>query len=143
MIILLASQLLFLRPSPWLPRRIRNVSFKRRTLHRALRCGRPWARRLDWLIRPRLTFLVQPPLVSVIALICIVQALLFFPLAFIPGSEKALAVPVFLFSLALTARDGLLVLLGVAATGGTVWLLVHFWPRIVEAGAWLVAAIFG
>jgi hypothetical protein len=143
LIIMLAAQLLLMRPYPWLPARLLRFSLSRERLQQSVDWARPWARRIDWLVRPRLTFLVRPPMLNVMAAICILLALLFFPLAIIPASEKALAVPIFFFALALTARDGLLALLGLAATGGCVGLLVYLWPSIAAGFAWLLAAVQG
>ena len=46
------------------------------------------------------------------------MALLFFPLALIPSSEKVLSVPIFFFGLALTTNDGLVALIGIALPWG-------------------------
>ena len=53
------------------------------------------------------------------------------PLAGVPGAAAA----VFVFGLALTARDGLLALLGLAVTGAAVWLSVYLWATIAPATA--------
>jgi hypothetical protein len=69
----------------------------------------------------------------VVALIVILLAILFFPLAFIPSSEKVLAVPIFFFGLALTARDGLLALIGLGFTLGILSLPFVYWDELTQA----------
>jgi hypothetical protein len=69
----------------------------------------------------------------VVALIVILMAILFFPLAFIPSSEKVLAVPIFFFGLALTARDGLLALIGLGFTLGILSLPFVYWDELTQA----------
>lgn len=132
-VILLAGQILVLRSHPWLPGRVRRFSFSREKLVHAVRWAGPWAKRIDRLVEPRLTVFVRPPFVQFIALICISMALLFFPLAIIPSSEKVLAAPVFFFGLALTTNDGLLALLGLTITGAMIMLAIIYWPELTHA----------
>lgn len=132
-VILLAGQLLLRRPHPWLPKKLRDFAVSRKKLVRSVQRMRPWAARIDWLVSPRLTFFLRPPFVQLIALICIVMALLFFPLAFIPSSEKVLAAPVFFFGLALTANDGLLALVGLVVTAAIVILPLVYWDELMQA----------
>ena len=132
-VILLAGQLLIGRPHPWLPSRFRDFAIDRKTLVRSVNRLRPWAVRIDRVVFPRLTFLLRPPFVQIIALICILMALLFFPLALIPSSEKLLSVPIFFFGLALTTNDGLVALIGIAVTLGVVGIPWLFWDEILQA----------
>lgn len=131
-VILLAGQLLLLRSEPWLPRRIRNIRLPRQKLMRAVKRSRPWARRIDRIFAARLTVFVRPPFLQLIAAICILMALLFFPLAIIPSSEKVLAAPVFFFGLALTVNDGLLALIGLAISGALITLPILYWPQFTQ-----------
>lgn len=132
-VILLAGQLLIGRPHPWLPSRFRNFAIDRKTLVRSVSRVRPWAIRIDRLVFPRLTFLLRPPFVQFISMICILMALLFFPLALIPSSEKVLSVPIFFFGLALTTNDGLVALIGIAVTLGIAGMPLFFWDDILQA----------
>jgi len=129
--LLISAQLLVMRPYLWLPSRLLQVSFSRENLETIVAWAQPWAKRAGVLVRPRLTFLVMPPFLNVIALICLGLAMLTFPLAVLPAGENIPAVAVLLFGIALTARDGLLALIGLAATGTTVGAFICFWPQIV------------
>ena len=93
----------------------------------------PWAARIDRLVSPRLTIFLRSPFVQLIVLMCIVMALLFFPLAFIPSSEKVLSAPVLFFGLALTANDGLLALIGLVITAAIVILPFVYWNELMQA----------
>ena len=117
--LVLAAQLLLLRPHPWLPRRLLRVSFAREKLERVVARARPWAKYIGVVVRPRLTLLVMPPFLNVIALICIGLGLMTFPLAVLPAGENIPAAAVLLFGLALTVGDGLLALFGLVAAGAT------------------------
>jgi hypothetical protein len=130
--LLLSAQMLVHRPYPWLPRRLLQFSVSRDKLNGVVERARPWARRLGKVIGPRLTFLVGPPFLNLIAVVCLGLALLTFILSPLPGGENIPAAAVLLFGLALTARDGLLALVGLLVTGGCVWALVYFWPMIVQ-----------
>lgn len=130
--LVLSAQLLVLRRYPWLPRRIRQFSLSRDKVAKTIQRARPWALRLNRLVGPRLPFLLQPPFLNGIALICLFLALLTFPLAILPGGENVPAAAVFFFGLALTARDGLLALIGLVISGASVAVTVYFWPLLVE-----------
>lgn len=132
-IILTAGQLLMFRSHPWLPKRIQRYSFSSAKLTRALMRARRWTMRIDRVARPRLTTFVNPPFVQVIAIVCVTMALLFFPFAFIPSSERLLAIPVFFFGVALTVGDGLLALIGLSLAVGLVALFIVYWPQVLRA----------
>ena len=139
--LLLAAQLLVLRPYPWLPRRLLRVSFAREKLERVVVRARPWAKYISVVVRPRLTLFVMPPFLNFIALICIGLGLVTVPLAGLPAGENIPAAAVLLFGLALTVDDGLLALFGLAAAGATVGAVICFWPKIVGLCMQLVAAV--
>lgn len=134
-VILLSAQMLVGREQPWLPAWLLNVSLSREPLRKRLKRWAPWTTWLDGLIKPRLEFLVDPPFVQGIALLCIVFALAFFPLSPIPASEKVLAVPVAFFALALMTRDGALAIAGFVIAIASIGGVIYFWDNIWRAGA--------
>ncbi len=138
--LVLTAQLLVLRPYPWLPRRLLRLSFEREKLERVVKRARPWAKYIGLFVRPRLTLLVMPPFLNVIALVCFCLGLVTFPLAVLPAGENIPTAAVLLFGLALTVDDGLLALFGLATAGTTVGALVYLWPKIVEICTELAAA---
>lgn len=132
-VILLAGQLLVGRPQPWLPGWLLRVSLSRKSLRDRLGRWRPWTTWLEKLVKPRLEFLVDPPFVQGIALLCIVFAVAFFPLAPIPASEKLLAIPVAFFALAIMTRDGVLAILGFVIAAALIGGLIYFWSDLWRA----------
>ncbi|QPH52848.1 exopolysaccharide biosynthesis protein [Pontivivens ytuae] len=108
----------------WLPKFIANRDVGYDRLKGALSWARPYARRVDSLLKQRLVFLVRSwPARIVISLICAALAFSIYFLGFIPFAMLPAAAAIFAFGLALIGRDGLLALAGYLFTGGTVWLL--------------------
>lgn len=129
-IILLAAQLLIGRKQPWLPDRLLTVSLLRKNLRDRIRRWENWVARLDKMLKPRLEFLVKPPFLQAIALLCIVFAAAFFPLSPIPASEKVLVIPIAFFALALMTKDGILALAGFVFAILTIGGIVYFHREI-------------
>jgi hypothetical protein len=126
MTLLVAGQMALGRPYVWLPRL--DASFKAQAVRGAAEKLRPWARRIDAVLKPRLCFLSSPPAAIIIALLCIAAALVTFPLGFIPVAPVAPGLAVALFGLGMTARDGVAILLG-TIPGTIAGLLV--WPFVL------------
>lgn len=127
----LGYQLFIGRPTPWLPNWILNRSFSRVHLREQLKHWNPWMKTMERIVHPRLVFMTSPPFLQVIAFLCMCLALSFFPLAPIPAAEKVPAVPIALFALAITARDGLMAILGFIVCGASIGLLIYFWPTLI------------
>jgi len=121
--LLIAIQLLFHKNTPWLPRGALDLELSETALGRFISASRPTARFIDGIIRPRLEFMAQPPFVFLIALMCVLAALVTFPLGLIPFAPALPGFAIVLFGLGLTARDGLLLTLGTAVIGCACWLL--------------------
>ncbi len=89
---------------------------------------RPGARRVDRLLRKRLTSLTDDVVQRrIIAVAAGVLALVMLPLSVIPGGVVPAALGIVLFGLALLARDGLMALLGylmiLLTAGMAIWVL--------------------
>ena len=106
----------------WLPSSALNTRLPRDAVLRGLDKARPMARRVDRVLKPRLTFLTYPPFVNLIALLVIIAALITFPLGLIPLAPLAPGSAVVFFGLGMAARDGLWLALGMAALAGAFWL---------------------
>lgn len=115
-VVVFAGQHLFGREHPWLPQRLTGRSVSKDEWDKARKLARPWAKRVDWFIRPRLAALTGPAMERVISVVIIVLALSMFPLGFIPFATAAPGAAILFFGLALSARDGLAVFLGLIAT---------------------------
>ncbi len=120
--LLVAIQLAFHKKTPWLPRAALGVKLSEKKLNGLIKATRPVARALDSVTRPRLAFLAEPPWVIVVALLCIVAALITFPLGLIPIAPLLPGLAIAVLGLGLTAKDGLVLALGGGAIGGAGWL---------------------
>jgi hypothetical protein len=107
---------------PWLPRGLLRTCISRQSIRAGSDGLRRWARRIDLLLQPRLTFLSEAPFANLAGLLCAVAALATFPLGLIPLAPIAPGLAIVLVGLGLLARDGLLLLLGGAVIGGAAWL---------------------
>jgi hypothetical protein len=109
----------------WLPRGALQAELPRDAVLGGIEKSRGVAKRIDGLLKPRLTFLSGPPFVNIVALLCIAAALITFPLGLIPFAPLAPGVAVVFFGLGMVARDGLWLLLGTAFLGGAIWLAMQ------------------
>ncbi|GGY44324.1 exopolysaccharide biosynthesis protein [Parvularcula lutaonensis] len=117
----------------WLPKRLREVSFEREKIENAKTKMQPWLRRIDRLFTERLTVLVGPTSARLVGVAALLHALLMIPLEFI--SAVALPGAALTFSgVALTARDGLMMLVGWAITAAAVYVSIAFVPWDEVAG---------
>lgn len=122
-ITLSAAQLALGRRSPWLRRRELN----RQRFDRAYRLARPVTNRLDRLIRPRLVVPVGEPVSRLLALLCCLLAVAMIPLELVPLAAAMPATAIVFLALGLSARDGLLVLVGLAAAVGAIAASLRLW----------------
>ncbi|MDX2235174.1 MAG: exopolysaccharide biosynthesis protein [Hyphomonadaceae bacterium] len=124
---------------PWLPKGALDRSISRDLVVKGVNGFRPWARRIDSFLKPRLTFLAAAPFVNLIALLCAAAALITIPLGFIPFAPIAPGLVIVIFGLGMTARDGLLLLLGVAGVAGTAALSWPLISRVLEQASRMLA----
>ncbi|MEZ0389225.1 MAG: exopolysaccharide biosynthesis protein, partial [Verrucomicrobium sp.] len=106
---------LALRKEPWLPERILNVQMSAKLATKLLRTSQKSIRMLEKMLRPRWTYIVDPPVYHHLygAIIFSCGALLLLPLP-IPFSNVLPALPVILLAGALLERDGQFACAGVA-----------------------------
>jgi hypothetical protein len=106
--LVIALQMFVGRRTPWLPRHALDASISRELVLKGVSGFRPWAHRIDAMMRPRLSFLANPPFVNLIAIACVITALVTIPLGFIPFAPLAPGIAIVMFGLGMTSRDGLL-----------------------------------
>lgn len=119
-VILFASQLVFGREVPWLPNKLRERGFSEEKFIKARDKVRPWTQKVDKAIKPRLHAVATPLAARIVGAVCVLIALPMPALEVVPFASSAPSVAIALFGLGLSARDGLLILLGfiVAAASG-------------------------
>ncbi len=127
-ILVVALQMVCGRQGPWLPEALRRVSFRSKRLRRTVERSRPAARTVDRMIDRRLQSLTGDAAMRLAGVLCVALAVVTFPLALVPFGVLPPSVAVLLMGLAVSARDGLLMLtamvLSTAALGASAWLLV-------------------
>ncbi|MBK8197415.1 MAG: exopolysaccharide biosynthesis protein [Acidobacteria bacterium] len=130
--LIFALQIVIGRRLPWLPKSALEFRFKRDLLVKGAAGGEKYAHMVDALVRPRLTFLTEAPFVQVVALICVMAALITYPLGLVPFGPLLPGMTVLLFGLALTARDGAVVLLAALTFAGASVLVWKMLPRLAQ-----------
>ena len=95
----------------------------------------PYVCQVDRFLKPRLAVLTSPLFAPFVALICIAAAILTIPLGLVPFGPVLPGLTVFLFGLALTARDGFVLILAALGLAAACWLLFRLWARISGAFA--------
>ncbi|MEM7441035.1 MAG: exopolysaccharide biosynthesis protein [Pseudomonadota bacterium] len=124
-LILFAVQLLLGRQKPWFPARLRAFTVSTTRLKSSIEKMRPWAKWVSGLLRPRMTWLAEGTLPNiVIALAVIVNATVMIIFGFIPLMPFFVGLPILLFGLGLTARDGLVTGIGYLIMGAALWVLL-------------------
>ncbi len=119
---LVAGQMALGMTHIWLPRAVSRIEVPRQGVLKGIAGARGLARRIDTVLKPRLTFLAKPPFVNLIALLIIAAALITFPLGLIPLAPLAPGLAVVFFGLGMTAQDGLWLAFGAGALGVAGWL---------------------
>lgn len=125
--LIFAVQMVFGRNYPWIPRKALEFSFPRRHLIAGVAAADKYVAQVDRFLKPRLTFLTNPPFVQIVALACVGAALVTLPLSFIPFGPVIPSLAVLLFGLAITARDGFILVLAGASFAGACYILMRVW----------------
>lgn len=111
-ICLLTGQIMLGKHRPWLPHRVEKLSFRRQRLIDAMQRATPLSRRIDNIIHPRLQFFMRDFIQRFLAFYCFLLGLCMMLIGFIPFLPALLALPILFFALGMSARDGLMILLG-------------------------------
>lgn len=122
-IALVSIQLVFGKRYPWLPSRLKRLSINRQRYESMAERLKPWTRRLDKLVKPRLAPLVGDIAVRLIGLLFVLLAACMPPLEILPFAAAAPAGGIALISMGLAGRDGLWVLLGLLPAVFGAWLI--------------------
>jgi hypothetical protein len=116
LIILVAMPALMGRQSPWLPGLLLHIHIKGSKARASVKWLKPRLARIDRLLEPRWPGLLRPVFRRIVALLCIVLAILMYPLAVVPWGVVAPSFAIVVLSLGLSSRDGLVVAVGLVVT---------------------------
>ncbi|MFC4257917.1 exopolysaccharide biosynthesis protein [Marinobacter lacisalsi] len=119
LVILTVGQRLFRRNYIWLPGWLSQRQVPRDKLHKGLALLRKPARFLDRFTAPRLTWLMTGGGNLLLALACLVVALALPLMEFVPFSANGGGLALMTFGLAMIARDGVVAVLALVFSGGT------------------------
>lgn len=112
---LISAQLVWGRSTPWLPKKLRGLSFDKKKFTKASTKIKPVTRKIDYILRPRLKHLTKKPMTRFIGVV-IIALCLFMPfLEVIPFADIIPASSILLMGLGLTARDGVVTMVGLSA----------------------------
>lgn len=133
-LVLLSAQMAAGRSTPWFPKRFDQRGVTKGEITKLIAKLLPWERRIERVLKPRLTALTNHRAARVIGIVCLLlSVILWLP---IPLGNHAPAITMTLFATALIYRDGLLVMLGAIATLASLALVS------VTLGAAALAFIF-
>ncbi len=125
-VLLVAVQMLIGRKKFWLPPFILNRSVEDKKLQKALNWLSKPARSIDYVLKPRLTFLVHRSGSYGIAALCVAVGLCMPFMELVPFSSSAAGLALLTLGLSLVAHDGLLALLAIIILVGAFSLItVH------------------
>jgi len=122
--IIVAAQIVFGRKSPWIPDFIGKRGIDKSKVEKMHDKLLGFAGRIDALIGPRLEMIAGDNMQYVVAIMCIFLGATMPALELLPFAAALPAGAIAMFGLALMARDGLLMLLALLASGAAVYLLV-------------------
>ena len=119
LIFAITIQVAFGKKAPWIPKAIKERSFSREKYDQAFKKARPYLLKIDNFFHPRLGWLTHDYVQPALALLCAVLGLAIVAMGFVPFAAMIPSMAVLLLALGLSVRDGLFVLLGLMASGGT------------------------
>lgn len=123
-----SAQLLFGAERVWLPRTIARWRMDRDRLVANLDRVRKWDERLRFLVKERLTILLRPPFLNLVALAGVILSLSNFVLGPLPFGSFPAGLAFIVIGAGLTARDGLLVAVGIALGAAGLAGALSIWP---------------
>ncbi len=128
--LIFAVQMAVGRHYPWIPRKALEFSFPRKHLISGVAVADKYVAQIDRFLKPRLTFLTQTPFAQLVALACVGAALVTLPLSFVPLGPVIPSLAILLFGLAITARDGVVIVLASSSLAGACYILLRVWAAL-------------
>jgi hypothetical protein len=111
-VVLISGQLMIGREGFWLPRFLLRAQLPSHRLASAVKVARKPAAFVDRLVKPRLQVLTRPMADRAVAGACLLLAMMTPPLELLPFVAFFPSTAIATFGLGLTARDGVLILIG-------------------------------
>lgn len=124
---LIALQMVFGAEHPWVPNFIQDRGIDKDKVEKARDKANGFFKRIDKLVSPRLTWATGPRGQRVVAFIMVFLGLVMIPLELLPFAAALPASGLVLLGLSLTARDGVLMILGCALAAVAASLGIYFY----------------
>lgn len=116
-------QILLDKAHPWVPKKIRNLKINRSKLKHGLNFIKPTIRKMERLLKTRLTLFFNRVSEIIIAFTCLALALAIILIGFIPMVPALFALPILMFGVGYIAQDGLVIFIGFLLLAISSWLL--------------------
>lgn len=126
LVLLVSAQTVFGMQHPWIPNRLRKISFDGEKLEKGIDKIRPYAEKTDQYTSKRLSFLAKDAARRLAALSCCALAAVTVPLELIPFAVFAPGLAILIIGLGLALQDGILMLIGFASSTAAL-LLSYLW----------------
>lgn len=144
-IVLLGTQMVFRRRTPWLPHRVERIEFGKEFTDKMLNFSIWFLEKFEHWIKPRFTFFCRGQWETVMGILIVLMAcLMILP---IPLTNTAPAMVIFFMALGLTENDGICCALATALAGCAVIVYAFVIYMVVTYGiSWLMQlkdVIFG
>lgn len=123
-IISFAGQLVLGRDTPWMPQFLRRVKIKHAAIEKSRKFVGPVLNKVDAVIRPRYKWAATNSARTVAAVISVIFAVTLLPLGSVPFGVVIPGMIITLIGLGITARDGLILLLGFALSSVAFGIIV-------------------
>jgi hypothetical protein len=139
-LIFLSFQMM-LGQKPWLPKIITERSLSRSEFQKVVSLTAPWLAKAERLMRPRLSFLAQPPAEFLIGAICLLLSIiLFLP---IPLGNMLPAFTICVLSLGVLERDGVWATIGVICAIVAVLIVWGVVLALLWSTLFVISNVFG
>jgi hypothetical protein len=115
-IAIFATQIAIGRKTMWLPAKLRGLTFSSERLDKATEKISPWAKKIDKWFHRRYPELTDQLGMRIAAVCCLLLCLTVPPLELLPLASSAPMAAIATFGLAITVRDGLLMIAGYVMT---------------------------
>ncbi len=112
-IFLISIQILFGKKTPWLPKKLKSLSFSKDRFRNGFKNVKPYTQKIDTYLSNRLEFLAESDVAKrLIAFAAVLMSIAITFIGFIPMLPALFGMPILFLALGLSTKDGILIGLG-------------------------------
>jgi len=139
--LLFLSAQLMLGMRPWLPKIITDRSLSKVDFDKVVATTAPWLAKAESIMRPRMQFLAQRPVVHLVGLVALAMSIvLFLP---IPLGNMLPSVAICIMSLGILERDGVWVIIGLLTAIASVVIVWGVMWALIFGALYVLTTFFG